>query len=224
MRHSLGKLNYNLWKSNKMNTDKPIVSFKNRFRGFLPVVVDVETGGLSPQTDALLEIAAVMININAEGVLSVGETHSCHVTPFEGSILDPKSLEINRIDPYHPFRFAVKEPQALTHIFQPIEEAIKAQNCQRAVLVGHNSWFDLAFLLAAIKRCKVKNHPFHSFTSLDTATLSALCFGETVLQKALKKASIKFDPNEAHSAIYDAQVTAELFCYIFNTWRDKQSI
>ena len=38
-----------------------------RFRGFLPVVVDVETGGLNPQTDALLEIAAVVIEINQGG-------------------------------------------------------------------------------------------------------------------------------------------------------------
>lgn len=204
-----------------MNTEKRPVSFKNRFRGFLPVVIDVETGGLSSEQDALLEIAAVMINMDESGVLSVGETHSCHVLPFEGANIDPKSLEINRIDPYHPFRFAVTEQKALEHIFKPIDEAIKAKHCQRAVLVGHNAWFDLTFLLAAIKRCKLKSHPFHSFTSLDTATLSALCYGETVLQKALKKAGIKFDANEAHSAIYDAQVTAELFCCIFNNWREK---
>ncbi|MDQ2994635.1 MAG: ribonuclease T [Pseudomonadota bacterium] len=207
-----------------MSSEKKCVTFKNRFRGFLPVVIDVETGGLAAQTDALLEIAAVMINMNDEGELSIGETHSCHVTPFEGAVLDPKSLEINRIDPYHPFRLAVPESKALAHIFQPIHETVKAQQCQRAVLVGHNSWFDLAFMLAAVKRCKLKDQPFHSFTSLDTATLSALVYGETVLQKALKKAGIQFDPNEAHSAIYDANVTAELFCRIFNTWRDRSTL
>ncbi len=194
------------------------VTFRNRFRGFLPVVVDVETGGLNSKTDALLEIAAVMINLDETGILSRGETIACHVEPFEGAILDPKALEINHIDPYHPFRLAKPESVALTSIFDPIAAAIKAHHCHRAVLVGHNSWFDLTFLKAAVERCKLKNQPFHAFTSLDTATLSALAYGETVLSKALSKAGFAFNPEEAHSAIYDAEKTADLFCAIFNRW------
>jgi len=194
------------------------ITFKNRFRGFLPVVVDVETGGLNPQTDALLEIAAVMINMDESGILSQGETIACHVTPFDGAILNPKALEINHIDPYHPFRLAKTEAAALEFILEPINAALKEHHCHRAVLVGHNSWFDLTFIKAAATRSKLKNLPFHAFTSLDTATLSALAYGETVLAKALSKAGIEFNAEEAHSAIYDAEKTADLFCAIFNRW------
>jgi ribonuclease T len=199
------------------------ITFKNRFRGFLPIVVDVETGGVNPATDALLEIAAVFINMDESGVLSRGDTIACHVAPFEGAILNPKALEINHIDPYHPFRLAKKEGEALETIFTPIKAALKEHHCHRAVLVGHNSWFDLAFIKAAVERLHLKNHPFHNFTSLDTATLSALIYGETVLSKALAKAGVEFNQDEAHSAIYDAEKTADLFCIIFNRWLDLSS-
>ena len=194
------------------------ITFKNRFRGFLPVVVDVETGGLNPQTDALLEIAAVMLSMDESGVLSRAETFTCHVAPFEGGILDPKALEINHIDPYHPFRFAKSEADALEMIFSPIIARIKEHRCHRAVLVGHNAWFDLAFIKAVVARVRLKHSPFHQFTTLDTATLSALAYGETVLSKALAKAGFEFNAAEAHSAIYDAEKTADLFCAIFNRW------
>lgn len=196
------------------------ITFKNRFRGFIPVVVDVETGGVNPETDALLEIAAVMLNIDETGILSRRETIHCHVAPFEGAHLNPKALEINRIDPYHPFRLAKSEAAALETLFTPIQAALKEHRCHRAVLVGHNSWFDLAFIKQAISRVGLKNHPFHNFTSLDTATLSALVYGETVLSKALNKAGVEFNSEEAHSAIYDAEKTADLFCIIFNRWRN----
>lgn len=197
-------------------TKKP--TFKNRFRGFLPVVVDVETGGINAETDALLEIAAVLLNMDENGVLTRGETFSCHVIPFEGSILHPKSLEITKIDPYHPFRLAISEAEALEFIFEPINAMIKEHRCHRAVLVGHNAWFDLAFIKAAIERLRLKHSPFHKFTTLDTATLSALAYGETVLSKSLTKAGFEFNAAEAHSAIYDAEKTADLFCAIFNRW------
>lgn len=194
------------------------ITFKNRFRGFIPIVVDVETGGVNPETDALLEIAAVMLKMDETGILSRGDTIHCHVAPFEGAHLNPKALEINRIDPYHPFRLAKSETAALETLFTPIQAAIKENRCHRAVLVGHNAWFDLAFIKAAISRAGLKSHPFHNFTSLDTATLSALVYGETVLSKALIKAGIEFKSEEAHSAIYDAEKTADLFCTIFNRW------
>jgi ribonuclease T len=62
----------------------------------------------------------------------------------------------------------------------------------------------------------MKSSPFHSFTSLDTATLAAVTLGETVLARAAKRAKIPFDVNQAHSAGYDAERTAELFCYMVN--------
>lgn len=197
------------------NIQKPKSTMKKRFRGFLPVVVDIETAGFNYTKDAVLEIASVMLDIDEEGKLFPTETHAFHITPFEGANLDREALEFTGIDPYHPFRFAVDEKEALKKTFEAINEAIKKHHCQRAVLVGHNPTFDLSFLHAAIKRTKTKS-PFHKFTTFDTATLGGLVFGQTVLARACKAADIPFDAKEAHSAIYDAQRTAELFCQIAN--------
>lgn len=191
----------------------------HRFRGFLPVVVDTETAGFNPNTDALLEIAAVLITINEQHKLERSETLSTHVIPFPGANLEHAALEFNGIiDPYHPFRFALPESEALENIFFPINQAIKNNGCSRAVLVGHNSSFDLSFIKAAIVRTGIKRNPFHSFTTFDTATLAALAFGQTVLAKAVKAAGLKWNQDEAHSAIYDAECTADLFCNIINRW------
>jgi len=189
-----------------------------RFRGFLPVVVDIETGGVVAKTDAVLQIAAVMVDMDEQGTLHPGETYTTHVEPFPGANLDPKSLEFNGIDPDHPLRMAVPEDEALRQIFQPIRAAIRETDCTRAVLVGHNAWFDLGFLNAAAQRCAIKRNPFHPFSCFDTATLSGLAFGQTVLARGVAAAGIGWDAREAHSAIYDAEKTAALFCAIVNQW------
>lgn len=191
-------------------------SISNRFRGFLPVVVDVETGGFNPNTDALLEIAAVLIEIQADGSFRPGEMFRYHVKPFEGANIEAASLAVNGIDPHHPLRPAIPEKEALTKIFQEIRRAVKDTDCTRAVLTGHNAFFDLNFLNAAVARADIKRNPFHPFSCFDTATLAGVALGQTVLAKALQSAKIEFNTSEAHSAAYDAQKTAELFCYICN--------
>lgn len=193
-------------------------SMANRFRGLLPVVIDLETSGIDASTDALLEIAAVTLCFNAEGLLCPDKTFSYHIEPFEGARIDPESLKITGIKPYYPLRFAISEKQALHNIFSKVRTQIADMSCQRAVLVGHNAWFDLAFIQAAVKRTRLKN-PFHSFTTFDTATLAAVALGETVLAKAVKAIHMPFDINLAHSAAYDAERTAELFCYLVNRMR-----
>jgi ribonuclease T len=187
-----------------------------RFRGFLPVVVDVETSGLNPATDAMLEIAIVTIGMDEEGKLYPDRTIAFHVEPFLGARIDPVAMEINRINLQTPLRFAVTEQHALHSIFKVVEELLIESGCQRAVWVGHNSWFDLAFIQAAAKRCHLTSNPFHSFTTFDTATLAAVALGETVLARAVRAANIPFDVNQAHSAVYDVERTAELFCFIVN--------
>ncbi len=187
-----------------------------RFRGFLPVVVDVETGGFNEATDALLQIAAVLIDIDGDGRLYCSETVSCHVNPFDGANLDPKSMEVNGIDVDHPFRMALDEKQALPKIFKPVRNAIKSHGCNKAILVGHNAHFDLKFVNAAAARAGIKRNPFHPFSTFDTVTLAGLAYGQTVLARAVRSAGMDWDSNEAHSAIYDAEMTATLFCKVVN--------
>ncbi len=199
-----------------MNPKSKNSAISRRFRGLLPVVVDVETSGLNPATDALLEVAAVVIDMNSEGKLSQAEAFSVNVEPFIGARLDADALSVTGIDPFCALRYALPESQALHRLFAVVRAALERTGCYRAVLVGHNAWFDLSFLLAAAKRAGIRYLPFHTFTTLDTAALSALAFGETVLAKAARRARIPFDIGKAHSAIYDVDRTAELFCQIVN--------
>jgi ribonuclease T len=191
-----------------------------RFRGFLPVIVDVETGGFDSARHALLEIAVLPVTMDDEGVLKPGEVTSTHVIPHEGGELDPRSLAVNGIDPHHPLRAARHEQAALDFVFKPIRAALQANSCQRAILVGHNAHFDLGFINAAIRRTGHKRNPFHAFSAFDTATLAGLVYGQTVLSRALSAANLAWDTSQAHSARYDAERTAELFCAIVNRWKD----
>ncbi|MDJ0698230.1 MAG: ribonuclease T [Woeseiaceae bacterium] len=191
----------------------------NRFRGFLPVVVDVETGGFNCKTDALLEIAAVLVDFGADGLLRRGETYRYHVKPFEGANMDPESLAVNGIDPHHPLRPAIDERDALQRVFRDVRKSIRDSGCNRAILVGHNAAFDLGFLNEAIARTEIKRTPFHPFSCFDTATLCGVAYGQTVLARAAIAAGFGWDEDAAHSAAYDAEVTADLFCDIVNRFR-----
>jgi len=191
----------------------------SRFRGFLPIAVDVETGGFNARTDALLELAAVMIDMTPTGELKPGATFRYHVQPFHGSRIDPASLAVNGIDPHHPLRPAMPEKEALTQLFREIRKTVRDTGCTRAVLVGHNASFDLGFLNAAVARADIKRNPFHPFSCFDTATLGGVALGQTVLSRAVTAAGLSWDSSEAHSAIYDAERTAALFCTICNRFR-----
>ncbi|TCT24904.1 RNAse T [Thermomonas haemolytica] len=189
-----------------------------RFRGFLPVVVDVETGGFDCQRHALLEIAAIPIELDAAGRLVPGEIAHAHIAPAPGTTIDPKSLEVTGIKIGHPLRGEVDERSGLDAIFIPVRAAVKKHGCQRAILVGHNAHFDLGFLNAAVARVQHKRNPFHPFSVFDTVTLAGVAYGQTVLARAAMAAGLGWDPQEAHSAVYDALQTARLFCAIANAW------
>jgi len=191
----------------------------DRFRGFLPVIIDVETGGFNCRTDALLEIGAVIVGFDIDGELSRRETIRHHVKPFAGANIERASLAVNGIDPDHPLRPAIDERDALGRLFREVRRAIRENHCNRAILVGHNAHFDLGFINEAIARAGIKRNPFHPFSCFDTATLCGIAYGQTVLSRAANAAGIPFDEAAAHSAAYDAEVTADIFCQIVNRFR-----
>lgn len=205
------------------NTDKP-TPMSRRFRGFMPVVVDVETGGFDARKDALLEVAAATLKLDDNGIIEIDEQICRHIMPFEGSNMDPKSMEVNGIDPYNPFRMAVDEPQAMNDIFKFIRASLKKNQCKRAIMVGHNTPMDLNFVNAAAERCKISRNPFHPFSTFDTVSFAGLAYGQTVLSRAVQAAGIEWDNSQAHSASYDTLKTAELFCNIVNRWRKSNGM
>jgi ribonuclease T len=193
-----------------------VTAIANRFRGFLPVVVDVETGGFNSTTDALLEVAAFLLRQTESGDIELGEHYRYLVKPFPGSRLEPASLQVTGIEPFHPLRPAIDEAEALNRLFKEIRREIKEHNCKRAILVGHNAFFDLQFINAAVERTKIKRNPFHPFSSFDTVTLAGVAYGQTVLGRAVAAAGLTWEEDRAHSALYDAEMTARLFCKIVN--------
>jgi ribonuclease T len=189
-----------------------------RFRGYLPVVVDVETGGFDWNRHALLEIAVQPVDLDEDGLLMPGEIASAHLIPAPGTEIDPKSLQVTGIDLDHPFRLAKPERDALDHVFAAVRAAVRKHDCQRAILVGHNAHFDLNFLNAAVSRTQHKRNPFHPFSVFDTVTLAGVAYGQTVLARAVHAAGLAWNGEEAHSAVYDTERTAALFCKIVNSW------
>ncbi|WP_434359632.1 ribonuclease T [Parasalinivibrio latis] len=203
-----------------MSQQPDLNTLKARFRGYFPVVVDVETAGFNAKTDALLEICAITLRMDDEGWLHPDKKIHFHVSPFEGANIEKAALEfIGMRDPFSPLRGAVDESEALKETFKLIRKELKAQGCQRAIMVAHNANFDHSFVMQAAERSNLKRNPFHPFATFDTAALSGLTFGQTVLAKACATAGIPFDNKEAHSALYDTERTAELFCEIVNKWK-----
>ena len=202
-----------------MSYEIEIIPIAGRFRGFLPVVVDVETGGFDCRRDALLELAAVILRIDEKGELSRYRTFNWHIEPFPNANMDPKSLEVNGIKPFSPLRLAVPEDKALEEFFRVVRREVKINRCNRAILVGHNAPFDLNFVHAGANRIKAARNPFHPFSTLDTVTLGAVMYGQTVLARLAQAAGMGWDGESAHSAVYDAEKTADLFCHFVNTWQ-----
>lgn len=202
-----------------MSNDNANALMQKRFRGYMPVVIDVETAGFNAKTDALLEIAAVTLKFNDDGLLVPDQTLHYHIEPFEGANIEQAAIDFNGIDPHSPLRGAVEEGSALKDMFKPIRKAQKDAGCQRSILVGHNATFDHGFVMAAAERANLKRNPFHPFVTFDTAALAAVFLGQTVLIKACQAAGIEFDNKQAHSAVYDTERTAELFCFMVNRYQ-----
>ena len=190
---------------------------KNRFRKYLPVVVDLETGGFDPEINAILEIAITLIE-EEDNKLIVGDTYRHHIDPFEGSIVEEKSLEFTKIKLDHPLRNGINEKDALNDLFKIINKTKNKYECSRAILVGHNAHFDSSFLAAAYKRNNIKKTPFHKFSLIDTVSLGVLSTGQTVLARICNELDIDYDNDKAHSAAYDTAVTAKVFCSIVNNF------
>ncbi|BGI51181.1 MAG: ribonuclease T [Arsenophonus endosymbiont of Ceratovacuna japonica] len=196
-----------------------INTLAKRFRGYYPVVIDVETGGFNPQQDAILEVAAITLKMDKDGWLDVDEKNYFNIIPFIGANIESTSLSFTGIDLTNPLRNAVNEYTALHTIFKMVRKGIKSNDCNLAIIVAHNANFDHSFIMAAAQRENIKRNPFHPFVTFDTAALSGLVFGQTILAKACCIAGIPFDNNQAHNAFYDTDRTALLFCEIVNKWK-----
>ena len=91
----------------------------DRFRGYLPVVIDFETGGFDPVANPILEMAAVEVRFENQR-LTPGERWASAVHPFPGGVLEPAALKVTGIDPADPDRTALNEAEALRQMFAAV--------------------------------------------------------------------------------------------------------
>ena len=103
---------------------------EGRFRGYLPVIVDIETGGFNASTDAILEIGAVIPCFNAAGELETEQTFFQRIVPFEGANLEEAALKFTGIDPFHPLRIARPEKECLRYAVYPDSPGAEIQPLQ----------------------------------------------------------------------------------------------
>ncbi len=194
-----------------------MIEMSSRFRGFLPVVIDLETGGFEKDVHAVLQIAAVSLAWSADR-LSIDQVRGWNVIPHPLLRVEEESLRITGIDLSDPRRDALNEEDAVRELFRFVRREVHRNGCERAVLTAHNAHFDHGFVMSAAERNGVKRNPFHPFTVIDTASLAAVAYGHTVLSEACARAGIEFEGGRAHAAIYDAEATAKLFCLTVNNW------
>lgn len=151
---------------------------KNRFRGYLPVIIDVETAGLNAQTDALLELAAITVKMDENGYLVEDQKCHYHIQPFEGANINPESLKVNGIDIDNPERGAVPEVIAIPEMFKMVRKAMKEQGCQRAVIVAHNAAFDQGFCKQQLNVLTLNATHSIRLQCLTPQHLQVLCMGK----------------------------------------------
>ena len=188
---------------------------KDRFRGYLPVILDLETGGFDSRCNPILELACAFVSMES-GQLQICEEFCWAVSPFSGAIIEESSLKITGINLDDPDRIQIEEKAAINSLFKLTRKKIKSEECTRAIMVAHNASFDQGFLHAACDRTGIKRNPFHPFSTIDTVSLAAIAFGHTVLSESCGRAGLEFDESKAHQAAYDANRTAALFCKIVN--------
>jgi ribonuclease T len=186
------------------------MEISDRFRGYLPVVVDLETGGFSKDDNPILEVACSFVTMR-DDQLCLKDSASWSLEPYEGSTIEPASLKVTGIDLDDPNRNAIDERDALVEFFKTVRDEMKFAGCHRAIMVAHNASFDQGFLNTACDRLKIKRNPFHPFTALDTATLGALAFGHTVLSEACRRAGLDF--SEARPITRPTTPSAQPNCF-----------
>jgi len=164
-----------------------------RLRDLCFVVFDTETTGLSPETDAVVQLGAVRI-IN--GRVVEGETLNTYVNP--GRSIPPAATRIHQV---------TDADVADAPDFIVVGRRFHAFT-RRAVLVAHNAPFDIAFLRRSEMRMGVEwDNPI-----LDTVLLSAIVFGVTEqhsLDALCERLDIPMPPDMRHTALGDARATAE---------------
>lgn len=175
------------------------------------LVIDTETGGLDPDRDSLLSLAAVVWR---EGQL-VADTQ-IFVNEPEPRIT-PDSIAVHGIDPTWLQAHGHSPCQAVQEFERFVHAHFSRFDRGDVLLAGHNVAFDVAFLKRLYRLAGVHYPAFYSHRLLDTAALGLFFILSGHLPSGVAKSDelfgyfqIAFGRNRRHSALGDARATAEL--------------
>ena len=159
-------------------------------------VFDLETTGLLPHRDEIIQIGAVRV--------------------IGGRIVPGEAFE-TLVDPGRPIPDASSRVHHITDAMVRGHPSISSAAprfydfASGSALVAHNAPFDLAFLRA--KRAETELNWTHPV--VDTVLLSAILFGTTethTLDAVCQRLGIEIAPHLRHTALGDAHATAEALC------------
>ncbi len=169
------------------------------------VVFDLETTGLSPEYNEIIEFGAVIIDSsnNLLDKIDLFIKPSKPITDFTTTLtgitnemLNSKGIEI---------RIALEKIKAFISDY---------------TLVAHNGIFDLSFLNSWMNKVGLSNL---QNTCIDTLPISRILwpnYKNHRLGSLAKKQDIRYDEIIAHRADYDADVLSKLFIIILNKLKD----
>ena len=171
------------------------------------VVFDTETTGLLPHKDEVVQIGAVRV---VRGRIIQGEVLNMLVDP--GIPIPAASTRVHKVT------------NAMVAGAPRIADAGRMfhQFARDAVIVAHNAPFDMAFLRRHAKAMGVTwDHPI-----LDTVLLSAVVFGASeihTLDALCDRLDVRIPEALRHTALGDAQATAEVLCKLLPMLRAQGS-
>lgn len=177
--------------------------------------VDVETSGLDPFRHAILQIAAIIEKDDKKE-----ETFKATVAPFPNDILDPVALNVGGFTEEQIKGF--KEPKEVyLDLKDLLNKYVDPYNKQdKFFFVGYNSnSFDMPF----VRRLFEKNNDsyfgsYFFYPSIDVMILAAEALKKKrkvmpnfKLETVAKEIGVEFDKTKLHDALYDIEVTREVY-------------
>lgn len=180
---------------------------------------DVESGGLDDSKHSLLRIGLVIWKngiILDKLEIFIKSDNYCY---------DEESMKINKIDLNWLTINGISEQQAIEEINSFVNKYFPNS---KALLGGHNIYFDIAFLKRLYRENSISFSSYFEHRTIDTCSIMKYLYFCDKLPKqvqsltsACKYFNFEIDDNERHGALYDAEITSEVFTKLLELNRKK---
>ena len=170
------------------------------------VAFDIETTGLSPTRDRIIELGAVLFN-NGKKVKTFSSLVNCGVD------ISNDAESVNGITK-EMIRNAPNEYEVFSNLIKFLGEAMQG----KIIMCAHNASFDFGFLYNTFLRLRIKS----DIKYVDTLSLSRKYIKdvENYQQRTLEE-YLGLKNEMAHRAVYDAENCGEILSFILEKTNDE---